>query len=45
MRYVVRGPIVDGGTRYRPGNPSSGRAGFFVGQGGIEVPSGLGNKL
>lgn len=31
MGYVVRGPTVDGGTRYKPGNPLWGRTGFFIG--------------
>jgi len=35
VRYVVRGPIVDGGTRYGPGNPSSGELAFLLaGEGG-----------
>jgi hypothetical protein len=30
--YVVRGPTVDGGTRYKPGSSLGRRTGFFIGQ-------------
>jgi len=30
LKYVVHDPNADGGTRYRPANPASRYAGFFV---------------